>query len=87
MKDRCAYFRMAGVFIPQGNEKKKKKKKRKSTVDSYNSRRYESMVLTNRIAGKRMNIKKIKLFCIKTKQHGNTCFLYRYRYRLSIVLK
>ena len=27
-----------------------------------NSWRYESIVLTNRIAGKRMNIKKIKLF-------------------------
>ena len=32
-----------------------------------NSWRYESIVLTNRIAEKRMNIKKIKLFCCKTK--------------------
>ena len=31
-----------------------------------NSWRYESIVLTNRIAGKRMNIKKIKLFSINS---------------------
>ena len=32
------------------------------TYPVQNSWRYESIVLTNRIAGKRMNIKKIKLF-------------------------
>ena len=40
-----------------------------------NSWRYESIILTNRIAGKRMNIKKIKLLLFNF-QHFITCLIY-----------